>query len=248
MRRARNHLTYANVVATLSLVIALGGSAAYAANTVFSSDIVDGEVKTADIGTNQVRGPEIAANSVAGPEVVRGSLESSDITDQGLLGIDILDANITSLDLATNSVGPEEVRDESVSADEIGPAAVGSDEIATNAVGFFELASDSVFSANVINNSLRGVDVGEAQFVTFDANLPAVNAGRCNSGSVTGLPIDARDHLVLTEDGDTTRPWIINLPSYSTTAGTATIRRCNLASFNEPAGTHRFNLLVINAQ
>ena len=55
MRRIAARLTYANVVATIALVIAVGGGAAYAANTVFSTDIVDGEVKTADIATNAVR-------------------------------------------------------------------------------------------------------------------------------------------------------------------------------------------------
>ena len=35
MRRIAARLTYANVVATIALVIAVGGGAAYAANTVF---------------------------------------------------------------------------------------------------------------------------------------------------------------------------------------------------------------------
>jgi hypothetical protein len=48
MRALRARLTYANVVATLALVIAMVGGTAYAANTVFSSDIVNGEVKSAD--------------------------------------------------------------------------------------------------------------------------------------------------------------------------------------------------------
>ncbi len=49
MRKIHSRLTYANIVATLALVVAVAGGTAYAANTVFSSDIVDGEVKTADV-------------------------------------------------------------------------------------------------------------------------------------------------------------------------------------------------------
>ena len=45
MRTLGSHMTYANVISTLCLVLILGGGAAYAANTVFSTDIVDGEVK-----------------------------------------------------------------------------------------------------------------------------------------------------------------------------------------------------------
>ena len=55
----RAHLTYANVISTLSLVLVLGGGVAYAANTVFSEDIVDGEVKSVDIGNNQVRSADV---------------------------------------------------------------------------------------------------------------------------------------------------------------------------------------------
>ena len=48
----RKHLSYANVMATLAFLIAVAGGTAYAANTVFSTDIVNGEVKSVDIITN----------------------------------------------------------------------------------------------------------------------------------------------------------------------------------------------------
>ena len=48
----RARLTFANVCSFLALLIALGTGSAYAANTVFSDDIVNGEVKTADIDNN----------------------------------------------------------------------------------------------------------------------------------------------------------------------------------------------------
>lgn len=65
----RKHLTYANVTATLALVLAVGGGAAYAANTVFSTDIVDGEVKTADLADNAVRTGNIANHQVTAPDL-----------------------------------------------------------------------------------------------------------------------------------------------------------------------------------
>ena len=54
MRGIRGRLTYANVMATLAFVIAVAGGTAYAANTVFSTDIVNGEVNAADIATGAV--------------------------------------------------------------------------------------------------------------------------------------------------------------------------------------------------
>ena len=51
MPALRRRLTYANLVSTVALVAALGTGTAYAANTVFSTDIVNGEVKAVDIAT-----------------------------------------------------------------------------------------------------------------------------------------------------------------------------------------------------
>ena len=42
---------YANVTSTLALVVALGGTGAYAANTIGSKDIGNGQVKSADLAT-----------------------------------------------------------------------------------------------------------------------------------------------------------------------------------------------------
>ena len=219
MRAIRRRLSYANVVATLALVIAIAGGTAYAANTVFSSDIVNGEVKSVDIGTGQIRTPDIGASQV----------DSAKVTD----------ASITSLDLATNSVGTEEISN----------GAVGVNEVAEAAINSFHLGTNSVGSAEVANGFLRGVDVGEAQFVDFTAALPAVNHGSCVSAGVTGLPNNARDHLLLTENTDSTRPWIFAVAAYSQVAGEMVIRRCNLSpTIDEPAGNHKFNLLVIDAQ
>ena len=57
------HLTYANVMVTLLAIGALTGGVAYAANTVFSSDVVNGEVKTR--GPRRQRGPNRARSRTA---------------------------------------------------------------------------------------------------------------------------------------------------------------------------------------
>lgn len=52
MRHIRHHLTFANVASALALFIALSGGTAVAlggSNTVFSDDIVDGQVKSPDL-------------------------------------------------------------------------------------------------------------------------------------------------------------------------------------------------------
>lgn len=91
MRELTRHLTYANVVSSLCLVLVLGGGAAYAANTVFSSDIVDGEVKSADIGNDQVRSADVRDHTRAGG---------------GLTGVDILGDSLGGSEINESTLGP----------------------------------------------------------------------------------------------------------------------------------------------
>ena len=65
LTRLRPQLSYANVTATLALVIALGTGSAYAANTIRSGDIVDGQVKRADLAASAVNSAKLEDNSVS---------------------------------------------------------------------------------------------------------------------------------------------------------------------------------------
>jgi hypothetical protein len=75
-RRRIIDLIKGNAVACLALFVALGGSA-YAANTVFSTDIVDGQVKSVDIGTSEVLGVDVAFDTLTGADIAENSLSLS---------------------------------------------------------------------------------------------------------------------------------------------------------------------------
>ena len=63
----------------LALFLVLAGGTAYAANTIGSSDIINGQVKSADIGNNQVRSADVRDDTIAnggltGKDIIEGSL------------------------------------------------------------------------------------------------------------------------------------------------------------------------------
>ena len=60
----RSHLTYANVAATLCLVLVLGGGAAYAANTIGSADVIDESLLSQDIKNNTLTGDDVLESSL----------------------------------------------------------------------------------------------------------------------------------------------------------------------------------------
>jgi hypothetical protein len=81
--------TYANVVATLALFLALGGGVAYAAGKVRSGDIAAGAVRTSDIfkravvsgklAKSAVRSNQIAAGAVSSEQIGAGAVEPSNL-------------------------------------------------------------------------------------------------------------------------------------------------------------------------
>jgi hypothetical protein len=80
----RSRLTYANVAATLALVLAVGGGTVYAAlelgrNDVKSRNIAKGAVKTSDLGRNAVTGPKMKDGAITGADMQDGSITGADI-------------------------------------------------------------------------------------------------------------------------------------------------------------------------
>jgi hypothetical protein len=127
MNRFRRRLTYANVVASLSLFLALGGGA-YAAVAITSEDIVDETIQAQDIaaqavGTAElgkqavtldrmhdysVNGAKVVDNSLSSPDIANGSLNSWDIADSSLSGADVKDGSLTGTELDVRAHTVEE--------------------------------------------------------------------------------------------------------------------------------------------
>lgn len=70
----RSRLTYANVVATLALFIALGGASAFAATQLAKNSVGSRQLKSKAVTTGK-----IALNAVNGSRVANGSLDGADI-------------------------------------------------------------------------------------------------------------------------------------------------------------------------
>jgi hypothetical protein len=77
LRKFRPRLTYANVVSSLALVVAVGGGTAFAvvaANQVNSASIINGQVKNADLGANSIGSGKVIDNSLRGADISESTL------------------------------------------------------------------------------------------------------------------------------------------------------------------------------
>ena len=77
----RPHLTYANVVSTLALFLALGGGAAYAATKVNSNDLAKGAVHTSNVFKRAITSGKLAVGAVRSNQVADGAIGAKQLAN-----------------------------------------------------------------------------------------------------------------------------------------------------------------------
>jgi hypothetical protein len=81
--RLRDRLTYGNVVATIALFVALGGTS-YAVMRVGSDDVVDNSLRSRDIRNNSVRGRDVRDRTLQARDVRPNALGPGAIRESEL--------------------------------------------------------------------------------------------------------------------------------------------------------------------
>jgi hypothetical protein len=137
--RALIHRQWAGLIA---LFLVLTGGSAYALdgqNTVFTDDIVDGQVKTADIGNGEVKVADIGQAAVATEELKNDAVTGAKVAAGTLTTTDVKNETLNAADVAPNSLPSGRILD------------------------------GSLTGADVKDNALKGADIDEATLDVGDA-------------------------------------------------------------------------------
>ena len=113
-QRLRPRSAY-DVIALLALFIAVATGGAYAADTIRTEDIVDGEVKNADLGTDAVTSAKIKVNNVGNKDIgtdavttgkiKAGNVGATDLASNAVSGANVADGSLTGADIDEPSLG-----------------------------------------------------------------------------------------------------------------------------------------------
>ena len=161
---SRTRLSYANVVSTLALFLAVaGGTTAVALsgkNNVDKNDIQKGAVD----------GREVKSNSLFARDLGKGSVDTSELRGASVTGGKIVDGSVWSRELGTGAVAGEDIK----------AGAVTGGAVADGSIAGADLLDGSVTGADVLNGSLTGADVLNRSI--GEPDLAAVPAVRVTGG------------------------------------------------------------------
>ncbi|GAA1770547.1 hypothetical protein GCM10009795_015790 [Nocardioides hankookensis] len=191
------HLTFANVCSALALTIALGGGTAYAASTIKSKDIVNGQVKTPDLGKNavtsakirngQVRLADLAAGAVTGTTVADGTITLADLAAGTIPPpTTIGDGSITELQLADGSVSTAKLQENSINAGKLQTDSVGATEISDNSIDGGELVDNSIFAADLGADSVTASELANNSVDAANVINDSLTFSDIDGGGATG--------------------------------------------------------------
>ncbi len=186
-RRLRPKLTYANVVATVALFIALGG-ASYAAVRLPARSVGTPQLKLKSVGQ-----PQLKAGAVGTPQLKAGSVNAPQ--------------------LAANAVGPDSLQGNAVGPDQLAPGAVGGRELKDGGITEQDLARDAaaprifahVNGSGTLAESAHALSarrISKGHFsVDFDRSLrgcvAVAGVGFGFGGGVVGAGATAQAHMNL---------------------------------------------------
>lgn len=106
----RPRLTYANVVSTLCLFLALGGSAAFAASKIRSGDIAPNAIKSGNIAPGAVKTADVFKRSITSGKLAVGVVRSNQIAAGAVSSTQIASGAVGSKQIGAGSVAPSNLQ------------------------------------------------------------------------------------------------------------------------------------------
>jgi hypothetical protein len=163
-------LSYANVVSTLALFVALTGASAYAANQIANKSVGEPQLRPGAVTADKIRTGAVTAPKIKAAAVKQGK---------------IADGSITASKMTPNSVATGSLAAAAVTGEKIAPDAVTGDKVVESTLTQVPSAAKADFATNAESaNPLAFAHVNKD--ATLDTNL-SKNVALAKEGSLAGI-------------------------------------------------------------
>jgi hypothetical protein len=116
----KRHLNYANVVATIALIAALGGASAVAAGRLGPKSVGERQLRPGAVTAQKLR-----KNAVTSPKIASGAVQQGKLADGAVVAAKLGNGAVTQEKLAGSAVTNDKIADGAVSGDKVDEASLG---------------------------------------------------------------------------------------------------------------------------
>lgn len=190
MRGPRKWISYANVVSTLALFVAVSGAGAYAV----------GQIADKSVGARQLRSGAVTAvklrkNAVTPPKIAAGSVQQGKLAPGSVTAPKLTPGAVESSSLAAGSVTNEKLAADSVTGEKVAEATLG--QVPSANTANFATAADSANPAAFAAVDFEGnVDASLSKGVTAvrkSAGIYCLSVAAFNPRGAQVTPRDVND-------------------------------------------------------
>ena len=160
-----------------------------AADSVDSSELVDGSIDTSHISSGAVTTAKLAADVVTGAKIADDAINSEHYTDGSIDTAHIADANITTAKLADNAVTTAKITDANVTTAKLAADAVTTAKITDGNVTTAKIADDAVTGAKIATDAIGSGQLAAGAVDTAHINNLNVTTAKIAADAITGAKI-----------------------------------------------------------
>ena len=148
-----------------------------AADSVDSSELVDGSIDTSHIGANQVTTGKLANDAITGAQLADDAVDSEHYTDGSIDTAHIADSQVTADKLASSAVTTAKINADAVTGAKIADDAIDAEHYADGSIDTAHIADSQVTTAKIADDAITFAKIGCEQTTISDTDTSVPTSG-----------------------------------------------------------------------
>ena len=148
-----------------------------AADSVDSSELVDGSIDSSHIGANQVTSGKLANDAVTGAQLADNAVDSEHYTDGSIDTAHYAAGSVDATALGTDAVTTAKINADAVTGAEIADDAINSEHLAADSIDAEHYAAGSVDATALASDSVTFAKIGCEQTTISDTDTSIPTSG-----------------------------------------------------------------------